>query len=173
MTEKQEQILLAAAQLFGKEGYHATSTNKVAKTAGVSEGLIFRHYGNKEGLLQAVIDDGKERFKSMFADIVMETSPKEVIKKCLLLPFEVKESEYEFWRLQFKLKWEFEQYDNTKMEPLQNALTHAFSKLSYKAPEMEAELLLQILDGLASAILKGNLSDRAAMKTFLKNKYDL
>ena len=37
MTEKQEKILQAALQLFAKEGYHATSTNKVAKLAGVSE----------------------------------------------------------------------------------------------------------------------------------------
>ncbi len=171
MTEKQEKILTAAAQLFGREGYHATSTNKVAKTAGVSEGLIFRHYGNKEGLLRAVIDDGKERFKLMFADIVLENSPKEVIRKCLLLPFELKESEYEFWRLQFKLKWEVVQYDNSKMELLQNALTNAFSKLSYLQPEMESELLLQILNGLTSAILKGNISDKAAMQTFLLSKY--
>ena len=44
MTEKQENILKAALQLFAKEGFYATSTSKVAKLAGVSEGLIFRHF---------------------------------------------------------------------------------------------------------------------------------
>lgn len=173
MTEKQEKILEAAAELFGREGYHATSTNKVAKQAGVSEGLIFRHYTNKEGLLLAVIEDGKLRFKSLFSEIVMETSPKEVIRKTLLLPFEVKESEYEFWRLQFKLKWEFEQFDNSKMEPLQMALENAFKKLNYKQPELEAEFALHLLDGLASAILKGTLENKSKMKDFLLKKYDL
>lgn len=173
MTEKQEKILEAAAELFGKEGYHATSTSKVAKRAGVSEGLIFRHYTNKEGLLLAVIEDGKSRFKSLFSEIVMESEPKEVIKKTLLLPFEVKEIEYEFWKLQFKLKWEFDQYDNAKMEPLQMALENAFRKLNYKQPDMEAEFVLHLLDGLASAILKGTLESKSKMKVFLLNKYDL
>ncbi len=173
MTEKQEKILAAAALLFGRDGFHATSTSKVAKQAGVSEGLIFRHYGNKEGLLQAVIDDGTERFKAMFSSIVMESDPTEVIRKCLLMPFDVKESEYEFWKLQFKLKWEFEQYNNEKMEPLHMALTNAFSKLNYEKPEMEAELLLLVLDGLASAILKDTLIDKESMKRFLLQKYEL
>ena len=59
MTEKKEKILQAALELFAKEGFYATSTSKVAKTAGVSEGLIFRHFGNKEGLLHAVLDEGE------------------------------------------------------------------------------------------------------------------
>ncbi len=37
MTEKQERILKAALELFAQEGFKATSTNKVAKRAGVSE----------------------------------------------------------------------------------------------------------------------------------------
>ena len=44
MTEKQESILQAALKLFATEGYASTSTNKVAKVAGVSEGLIFHHF---------------------------------------------------------------------------------------------------------------------------------
>ena len=51
MTEKQENILNTALELFAKDGYDATSTSKIAKCAGVSEGLIFRHYGSKDGLL--------------------------------------------------------------------------------------------------------------------------
>jgi len=171
MTEKQEKILKAASELFAREGYHATSTSKVAKRAGVSEGLIFRHYKNKEGLLHAVIAEGEAMFKKLYADIVMETNPREVIKKTLLLPFEVPEQEYEFWKLQFKLKWEFEQYNNDKMQPLERALVHAFTSLGYENPEMEADLLLHILDGLASALLKGTLKDKASLQQFLLSKY--
>ena len=45
--KKKEQILNAALELFANDGFTATSTSKVAKRAGVSEGLIFRHFGNK------------------------------------------------------------------------------------------------------------------------------
>ena len=40
MTEKQEEILNSAIQLFAKEGYNAVSTRSIAHKAGVSEGLI-------------------------------------------------------------------------------------------------------------------------------------
>jgi AcrR family transcriptional regulator len=51
MTEKKELILQTALRLFSEQGYEATPTNRIAKEAGVSEGLIFRHFENKEGLL--------------------------------------------------------------------------------------------------------------------------
>ena len=41
MTDKKEKILNAALELFANDGYNVTSTSKIAKTAGVSEGLIF------------------------------------------------------------------------------------------------------------------------------------
>lgn len=173
MTEKQEKILQAALQLFAKEGYHATSTNKVAKAAGVSEGLIFRHFGNKDGLLQAILKEGEERSKSLFVDIVMETEPKEVIRKTITMIRKVDVLDYDFWRLQYKLKWELEINGDKKMEPLKMALTNAFQKLGYKLPELEANLLLLFNDGIGSAVLKGSSLNAEEMIQFLLNKYEL
>ncbi len=44
-------ISRVAMELFADHGYSATSTRKIAKVAGVSEGLIFHHFGTKLGLL--------------------------------------------------------------------------------------------------------------------------
>ncbi len=173
MTEKQENILKSAQQLFATEGYHATSTSKVAKMAGVSEGLIFRHFGNKEGLLKAIIDQGAERAKRLFSDIVFETDPKEVIRKTIEIPFSIKGEEYEFWRLQFKLKWELKHFDDSKMEPLTLALINAFKKLNYSSPEMEAEHLKLMLDGTSAAILKNTLNDKSKTLAFQKARYNV
>ena len=71
MTSKKENILNAALELFALEGYYATSTSAIAKKAGVSEGLIFRHFKNKEGLLEAIFQMGEEQVKVIFADIVL------------------------------------------------------------------------------------------------------
>lgn len=173
MTEKQEKILQAALQLFAQEGFHATSTNKVAKSAGVSEGLIFRHFGNKEGLLQAVLEEGENRFRELFVDIVMEPEPKEVIRKTIEMTGKVDVSDYDFWKLQFKLKWELEINSDKKMEPLNMALTNAFRKLNYQSPELEAQLLLLFIDGLGSAVLKGSKLNSNKMIQFLLKKYNL
>lgn len=173
MTEKQEKILLAALELFAKEGYNATSTSKVAKAAGVSEGLIFKHFKNKEGLLKALIQEGQERMKALFVDVVMESDPKEVIRKALELPFQVDPNEYGFWKLQFKLKWEMEHHYYNKMAPMRMALTNAFTQLKYEKPALEAQVVEYLLEATSSAMLKQQLSNPEELRSFLREKYQV
>jgi AcrR family transcriptional regulator len=164
---------LAALELFAKEGFAATSTNKIAKKAGVSEGLIFRHFCSKEGLLRAIIKNGEERIKIIFADIIFETDPKQLIHKLIDLSLTIanNKDEADFWKLQYKIKWELEQYGEHKMEPLEHALTQSFSKLGYQNPEMEARLLLVNLDGLATRFFLQKQFDLQSMIDFLHIKY--
>jgi len=173
MTDKKEKILQAALQLFAKEGYYATSTSKIAKVAEVSEGLIFRHFGNKGGLLQTILNEGEIKMKTLLVDIVMETEPKEVIRKALEMTGKVDKADYDFWKLQFKLKWELEINSDKKMEPLHMALSNAFRKLNYESPELEAQLIILFIDSLGSSVLKGsNVNSTEIIKLLLK-KYEL
>jgi AcrR family transcriptional regulator len=173
MTKKQENILKAALQLFASEGYYATSTSKVAKLAEVSEGLIFRHFGNKEGLLQAVLQEGENKLKTLLVDIVLDNDPKQVIRKSIEMPGKVSKADYDFWKLQYKLKWELEVNSDKKMEPLLMALTNAFRKLNREKPEIEAQLLVLFIDGIASSILKGSSLNPEDMINFLLTKYNI
>ena len=173
MTEKQENILMTALELFATEGYHAVSTSKIAKRAGVSEALIFRHFENKEGLLQAIMNIAEEKTKKVFAEIVMEPEPKEVLRKVLELPFMIPASEYQVWRLTYTLKWQMQTYNGKKMEPLRMALGNAFKKLGYKYPEAEAELILIWIDGAATALLLHESTNKKAILKVLFDKYDL
>ena len=54
-TDKQQKIVETAIKMFAEKGYANTSTNEIAKAAGVAEGTIFRHYGTKDNLLLSVI----------------------------------------------------------------------------------------------------------------------
>lgn len=49
-----EAILQAAAELIGERGYRGTTTRAIAERAGVNEVTIFRRYGSKQGVLQAL-----------------------------------------------------------------------------------------------------------------------
>ena len=175
MTEKKENILQAALELFAREGFKTTSTSKVARHAGVSEGLIFRHFGNKDGLLQAILSEGEERIKVIFADIIFESDPQILIHKTLeaFSPANMEEAELEFWKLQYKIKWELEQYGEHKMEPLQLALTNAFGKLGCKYPEMEALRLMIELDGMATRYFLTEKFNYEPLLAFLKEKYTI
>ena len=173
MTDRKEKILESALELFANQGYNATATNKIAKKAGVSEGLIFRHFGNKKGLLQAIMEEAERRVQEIIAPILQESSAAAVIRKTIELPFGVPQEEYDFWRLQFKIKWN-DEYDNPeKMQPLLDKLVWAFSQLGFEDPEREARLLVQYNDTISIEILRGKLVDQEAFKVFLLEKYQV
>lgn len=173
MTEKQEKILKAALELFATQGFAATSTAKVAKKAGVSEGLIFRHFENKQGLLEAIMHIGKEKAKEAFAEVVMANEPKECLRKALELPFTIPKSDYELWRLTYALKWQMNNYDDSFSKPVKLVLINAFTELGYSDPEAEADLLLMYIDGMATALLLHEPENKTEILSALKAKYQL
>ena len=173
MTDKKEKILSSALELFANEGVNATSTSKIGKIAGVSEGLIFRHFNNKKGLLDALIESAEEKANALFADILKQKDAKAVIKKTIDFPFLIKTSEYDYWRLQFKLKWEEEYNNPKKMKPLLDKLTWAFTELNYQFPDLEAQYISQTLASISTEILKGNLHNQKEFRQFLTDKYSV
>ena len=54
---KTEAILQGAIAEFLKGGYAATSMDKIAKAAAVSKATVYSHFGDKENLFNAVIQD--------------------------------------------------------------------------------------------------------------------
>jgi AcrR family transcriptional regulator len=49
-------LMQAASQLFIEKGYAATIIRAIAELAEVNEVTLFRHFGTKEKLAQAIID---------------------------------------------------------------------------------------------------------------------
>ena len=86
MTEKQELILETALRLFAKYGFDTTPTSQIAKEAGVSEGLIFRHFTNKDGLMDAILALSDERMSTHVSRIVELTDPLAQIHATIELP---------------------------------------------------------------------------------------
>jgi len=173
MTKKQDNILSAALELFANEGFNATSTNQIAKKAGVSEGLIFKHFKNKKGLLDALVRQVEGKLGEAFSPVIFETKPNEIIKNTIEIPFKMPDADYNFWRLQFKLKWEVEYHHPEKMKPIKDKLTSAFAELNYDSPEMEAGLLQHLIESISVNILREGKESQIAYKDFLLEKYKL
>jgi TetR/AcrR family transcriptional regulator, fatty acid metabolism regulator protein len=57
LEQRESDILKAATRLFAEEGFHGTSTRKIAAAAGVSEGTLFHYFSTKNALLLAILDD--------------------------------------------------------------------------------------------------------------------
>ena len=60
MIDRKEKIMQASIQLFVQRGFHNTSTRMIAEQAGVSEGLIFRHFRSKDALLDSLLQQGAD-----------------------------------------------------------------------------------------------------------------
>ncbi|MCX2930087.1 TetR family transcriptional regulator [Mycobacterium sp. CVI_P3] len=54
-TTIDDRIVSAARAAFGQYGYNATTTSSIARRAGVSEPVIYRHFGTKEALFDAAV----------------------------------------------------------------------------------------------------------------------
>lgn len=53
--EARRLLLDAARELFARQDYRATTTREIAEAAGVSEYLVFRHFGSKAGLFREAL----------------------------------------------------------------------------------------------------------------------
>jgi AcrR family transcriptional regulator len=56
-TQRREQLLDVAQVAFARAGYRGTTTLEIGREAGVSEKLVLKHFGNKEGLFRAAVVD--------------------------------------------------------------------------------------------------------------------
>ena len=68
VEQRQAAILEAAEQLFTEEGFHASTTRKIAARAGVSEGTLFNYFGSKNELLLAILDGFYEDLEASARD---------------------------------------------------------------------------------------------------------
>lgn len=54
--ERRSQILRVAIKIFSQSGFSGTTTKEIARAAGVSEAIIFRHFATKKELYSAIIN---------------------------------------------------------------------------------------------------------------------
>jgi len=71
--EKRERILASAYDEFLEKGYGEASTNIITQKAGISKGLLFRYFGNKEGLYKFLMEESARRI----ADEALSALPNE------------------------------------------------------------------------------------------------
>jgi TetR/AcrR family transcriptional regulator of autoinduction and epiphytic fitness len=60
MTPSRERIREAAKTLFAERGYDSTSTAAICRLAGTSESQLVKHFENKQGVLEAVLENAWE-----------------------------------------------------------------------------------------------------------------
>jgi AcrR family transcriptional regulator len=79
-----ERILEVARQAFSRHGAN-TSLDDIATEAGVGPGTLYRHFPNREQLLEAVYRSGMEKLAAAAQKFAEELPPVEALRAWLLL----------------------------------------------------------------------------------------
>ena len=53
-------ILKAGRDLFGGQGFHATSMDQIARAIGMAKGAVYHHFKTKEAVFEAVFEEASE-----------------------------------------------------------------------------------------------------------------
>jgi AcrR family transcriptional regulator len=104
-ADTRERLLEAAAELFAQRGFDAVSVDTVATAAGRTSGAVYAHFGSKQGLLLALLDEWaqslltvivaefelarsvEDRVRAVAANVI--TRPTEQTRRLLLLEREL------------------------------------------------------------------------------------
>ncbi len=77
-----QRLIQAALELFTAQGVSGTTTRQIADKAEVNEVTLFRHFGNKHGLLLAVLEESAA-FKNLGESLVQRANPPSSVYQAL------------------------------------------------------------------------------------------
>jgi AcrR family transcriptional regulator len=153
--QKRNLILQAALRLFADEGFHSTSISKIAKSAGISKGLMYNYFKSKEALLKDIVISGISDLTRTFdpnRDGILTT---EELEYFINQTFETLRANTKYWKLYFAIILQpsvlkmFETDFLNAIAPIFKMLEEYFRRKGYENPELESKLFGAILDGLS------------------------
>jgi len=65
-------VLEAACRVFHESSYRGATTAEIAREAGITEPILYRHFGSKRDLYLACLDEGWQGFRELAEEAVRE-----------------------------------------------------------------------------------------------------
>jgi len=163
-----EKMLLAATQLFSRQGYKGTSTREIARVADVSENTLFRHFEHKEDLFWAVLRSHSSwiaRCKESIDGIVLLDSPQIVLPKIVELLIDTVNYRPNLPRLIaiafLELEWKANAFCQEQLSPIFAAIRR------YLTESMKRGQIRQFEPALATAALVTAVLGHSMLSRFL------
>jgi AcrR family transcriptional regulator len=97
-------ILRSALDLFANKGYEATAVREICEAAGLTKPTLYHFYGNKEGVLRALVEGALDGFhQQVLARAEGPGSPQERLTGVVRDYFEAAQTNGDLMRLLFGL----------------------------------------------------------------------
>ena len=86
---RRQELLRAAARLFRRKGFDATSTRDIAAAVGMHSGSPFYHFKSKAALLYAVMDEGMRAAQARQASALQpDDDPRQALRRLIRSHFD-------------------------------------------------------------------------------------
>ncbi|MFI9272008.1 TetR/AcrR family transcriptional regulator [Kitasatospora sp. NPDC052896] len=69
-TRRRRHVLTSAWSCFSRDGFHATSMDKIIEAAGMSSSAVYRYFRSKDELIDATVDEALALTEEMFARLL-------------------------------------------------------------------------------------------------------
>lgn len=153
--KSRKKILDAALEVFAKQGYHLATVDAIAKTAGISKGLMYNYFKSKEQVLHELMIGMMESLMCEFMPLDPETkfTRKDVIN-FINVGIDLVMMKPHYWKLYFSV---FVQPDvmtivlDKMMEmgqPYMIRLNEYYKNKGVKNPEIMVRYLSAVMDGI-------------------------
>lgn len=76
-----QKILETAHDTFYRNGFHACGVELLARQAGTTKRTLYAHFGNKDGLIAAVLNYRHQRFMQWVTDALDDATPQNTAEK--------------------------------------------------------------------------------------------
>lgn len=99
---RREQILDATKEIATRRGFHNVSIDAVAREAGISRPIVYDHFRDLPGLLEALIEREAARSRAQIAALLpvdLSGEPRDVLLDALRRYLEAAEADPDTWRL--------------------------------------------------------------------------
>ncbi len=152
-AQQHEKILQATLKTVSHEGCAQTTIAKIAKTAGISKGLIYNYFDTKESIYVEILQNG---FKELHL-LINNDNPykdKNDFIKMLDILFTEFTSNIDFWFMYYNfimqpyMRERVNKLVAQSMEPMMRALSGYFERKGISDPFNEAILFALSLDGV-------------------------
>lgn len=177
---QRERILTAAQSCFVERGFHAASMATIAKTAGMSPGLIYRYFENKNAIILAIIEQqltvarkrirhlqSSENLSRRIFDYLDEKEPDDEKSISMALYLEIAAQATRDPQIAEALR----HYDVTVRSELGSWLRRSQSEGGYGLPGVDvperALMLLCLIEGLKLRTPREPSLDKRALRTIL------
>lgn len=157
--QSRSKILEAALELFASRGFHNTSIEQIRKLAGVSKGLIYNYFTDKEDLMNQIVFEEMKQGDVIIEKMGRLTNSKERFKFLIDFSFDYFRTQKHHSKLMVSLAMQMEDFPKLKDIILARykgtlpLMTMLLEDLGAEDPKEEAITISAALDGIGMQYL--------------------